>query len=98
MRIVIVTDAWGPQVNGVVSTLKASRQRMEALGHEAMILSSQELPTFACPTYPEIRLAYALSFSWEAATQQLLQNLTPTRAEAKQADAMLSALNAEAAR
>lgn len=58
MRIVIVTDAWDPQVNGVVNTLKASRLHMQALGHEVQILSPQELPTFACPTYPEIRLAY----------------------------------------
>lgn len=57
VRIVIVTDAWDPQVNGVVSTLKATRQRLQAAGHEVQILSPQGLPTFACPTYPEIRLA-----------------------------------------
>jgi glycosyltransferase involved in cell wall biosynthesis len=58
MRIAIVTDAWEPQINGVVNTLRATRDCMLARGHEVLILSNQNQKTFACPTYPEIRLAY----------------------------------------
>ncbi len=58
MRILIASDAWEPQVNGVVNTLKATRQCLQAAGHEVLVLSSTGLKTFACPSYPEIRLAY----------------------------------------
>jgi len=57
MRILIVTDAWEPQVNGVVRTLKSTRRELQALGHEVDILSPLEFPTLPCPTYPEIRLS-----------------------------------------
>lgn len=57
MRILIATDAWAPQVNGVVNTLMANRGRLQQLGHEVLILSAEGMPTFSCPTYPEIRLA-----------------------------------------
>lgn len=58
MRIVIATDAWAPQVNGVVNTLMATRERLERLGHDVLVLSAANMRTFSCPTYPEIRLAY----------------------------------------
>ena len=34
MKIAIVTDAWYPQINGVVRTLTKTREGLEALGHE----------------------------------------------------------------
>jgi glycosyltransferase involved in cell wall biosynthesis len=58
MRIMIVTDAWEPQVNGVVRTLKMTCREMERRGHRVEILSPQEFRSFPCPTYPEIRLAF----------------------------------------
>lgn len=58
MRIVIATDAWAPQVNGVVNTLMATQERLQRLGHDVLVLSSANMRTFSCPTYPEIRLAY----------------------------------------
>lgn len=58
MRIVIVTDAWEPQINGVANTLKATRDCLLMRGHDVMILSADQIKTFACPGYPEIRLAY----------------------------------------
>lgn len=58
MRILIASDAWEPQVNGVVNTIKATSACLRGLGHEVMILSSNDLKTFCCPTYPEVRLAY----------------------------------------
>lgn len=59
MKILIVTDAWDPQVNGVVRTLKSTRRELEKMGHVVDILSPLEFKTVACPTYPEIRLSLA---------------------------------------
>jgi glycosyltransferase involved in cell wall biosynthesis len=57
--IAIVTDAWHPQVNGVVTTLGRTKAGLEALGHRVFLLSPSLFPTLPCPTYPEIRLALA---------------------------------------
>ena len=57
MRIAIVTDAWAPQVNGVVTTLQRTAAALETLGHEVRVLSANGHVTIPCPTYPEIRLA-----------------------------------------
>lgn len=59
MRIAIVTDAWTPQVNGVVRTLQAVRAELEASGHEVLVVSPDLFRSLPCPTYPEIRLALA---------------------------------------
>ena len=59
MRITIVTDAWAPQVNGVVRTLSATRAELEALGHVVTMITPRSFATFPCPSYPEIRLALA---------------------------------------
>lgn len=59
MRIAIATDAWSPQVNGVVRTLQAVRAELERLGHEVLIVSPDLFYSLPCPTYPEIRLAFA---------------------------------------
>ena len=54
----IVTDAWEPQVNGVVRTLKMSRRELELMGHRVEFLSPLQFRSFPCPTYPEISLAF----------------------------------------
>lgn len=59
MKIAIVTDAWTPQVNGVVRTLQAVRAELEASGHEVLVVSPDLFRSLPCPTYPEIRLALA---------------------------------------
>ncbi len=56
MRIAIATDAWSPQVNGVVTTLGRTRDELIALGHEVLMITPQGRRTVPCPTYPEIRL------------------------------------------
>lgn len=56
-RIAIVTDAWAPQVNGVVRTLTATVRLLEARGHEVMVIAPHQFRSLPCPTYPEIRLA-----------------------------------------
>ncbi|WP_277981972.1 glycosyltransferase family 4 protein [Sphingomonas phyllosphaerae] len=57
MRIAIVTDAWAPQVNGVVRTLEAVIAELRAGGHDVLVVSPSGAPSLPCPTYPEIRLA-----------------------------------------
>lgn len=57
MRIVIVTDAWQPQVNGVVRTLLTTRGELVARGHDVTVIAPDQYRSVACPTYPEIRLA-----------------------------------------
>jgi glycosyltransferase involved in cell wall biosynthesis len=57
MRICLVTDAWYPQVNGVVRTLETLSQQLVRQGHELRHLTPEGFPTIPCPSYPEIRLA-----------------------------------------
>ena len=57
MKIALVTDAWRPQVNGVVTTLSTTRAMLEAMGHCVMVVSPSDFRTVPCPTYSEIRLA-----------------------------------------
>ena len=59
MRIAIVTDAWAPQVNGVVRTLAMVTAELRALGHQVLLVTPDQFRTVACPGYPEIRLALA---------------------------------------
>jgi glycosyltransferase involved in cell wall biosynthesis len=57
MRILLVTDAWHPQVNGVVRTLTTLKTELETAGHEVIYITPDQFHTVPCPTYPEIRLA-----------------------------------------
>jgi len=59
MKIAIVTDAWAPQVNGVVRTLTAVTGELCRGGHRVAILAPDQFRSLPCPTYPEIRLALA---------------------------------------
>jgi glycosyltransferase involved in cell wall biosynthesis len=57
MRIMIVTDAWFPQTNGVVRTLAHTAAWLGRFGHEVRTLTPQDFRSVPCPTYPEIRLS-----------------------------------------
>jgi glycosyltransferase involved in cell wall biosynthesis len=59
MRILVATDAWQPQVNGVVRTLTALAKAAPAFGAEVVFLTPNEFRNFPLPTYPDIRLALA---------------------------------------
>lgn len=59
MRILIATDAWHPQVNGVVRSLETMAQAASALGAEIDFLTPQDFYSFPMPTYREISLALA---------------------------------------
>jgi glycosyltransferase involved in cell wall biosynthesis len=56
-RILIVTDAWHPQVNGVVRTLGTTVRHLQALGHTVEVLEPSGFPQLPVPFYPEIRVA-----------------------------------------
>lgn len=58
MRIVLVTDAWRPQTNGVVRTLSLTARELERAGHAVEVIDPAVFRTVPCPTYPEIRLAW----------------------------------------
>ena len=73
MRIAIVTDAWSPQVNGVVRTLQSVRAELERQGHEVLVISPERFHSLPCPTYPEIRLAFART----AAVGRMLADFRP---------------------
>ena len=57
MKILIVTDAWYPQVNGVVRTLDETSKQIKKLGHEVKLITPEGFLTIPCPTYPEIKLS-----------------------------------------
>ncbi len=56
-RILIVTDAWAPQVNGVVRTLSAVADELASMGRVPLVIGPDKFRTIPCPTYPEIRLS-----------------------------------------
>jgi glycosyltransferase involved in cell wall biosynthesis len=56
-RIVIVSDAWRPQVNGVVRTLSTVSGELRGMGHSVEVIGPDRFRTLPMPTYPDIRLA-----------------------------------------
>lgn len=56
-KVVIVTDAWEPQINGVVRTLKATRAELIQMGYDVQMIIPNDFLTLPCPTYAEIRLS-----------------------------------------
>jgi glycosyltransferase involved in cell wall biosynthesis len=57
LRIAIVSDAWRPQINGVVRTIETIVRLLQAEGHEVEVFGPDRFRTLPCPTYPEIRLS-----------------------------------------
>ena len=57
MKIALVTDAWQPQVNGVVTTLVELVQSLRAGGDEVLVIEPGQFRTRPCPGYPGIDLA-----------------------------------------
>jgi len=56
-KILIVSDAWAPQVNGVVRTLSYTKKCLESFGYQVFVITPDQFFSIPCPTYPEIRLA-----------------------------------------
>ena len=61
MRILIISDAWRPQVNGVAVTLQMLSQELRALGHEIEVIGPDQFRTVSMPSYRSIHLAVAPS-------------------------------------
>ncbi len=59
MHLLIATDAWSPQTNGVVTTLRNTLRELARLGHTVTLVTPERFRTVGCPSYPEIRLALA---------------------------------------
>jgi hypothetical protein len=59
MRILVATDAWKPQVNGVVRSLESVARAVREFGAEIEFLTPQAFASVPLPTYGEIRLALA---------------------------------------
>lgn len=57
MRLAVATDAWFPQVNGVVRSLATTIERIRQRGMDVDVVSPDLFRSMPCPTYPEIRLA-----------------------------------------
>ncbi len=68
MKIVIATDAWQPQVNGVVRTYENMQCELTGFGHDVHIIHPGQFNTMPCPSYPSIRLAL---FPYRGVSQQL---------------------------
>ncbi|MBB3409286.1 glycosyltransferase involved in cell wall biosynthesis [Rhizobium sp. BK316] len=58
-RLVIVTDAWHPQVNGVVRSIENTNRELAKMGVEVSMVTPERFASIPCPTYPEIRLSIA---------------------------------------
>lgn len=57
MHVAIVSDAWFPQINGVVRTLSRTRDELIKMGHQVTMVTPDQFHNIPCPTYPEIKLA-----------------------------------------
>jgi glycosyltransferase involved in cell wall biosynthesis len=73
MRILVATDAWHPQLNGVVRTLTMMAEAAEGFGVQISFLTPQSFRTFAMPSYPDLRLA----LPGPAKTAQLIEQAQP---------------------
>jgi glycosyltransferase involved in cell wall biosynthesis len=74
IRLVLVTDAWSPQVNGVVNSLEHVIGSMRDRGDEVMVIAPDRFRTIPCPTYPEI----PLSLASPGAINALMEEAAPT--------------------
>jgi glycosyltransferase involved in cell wall biosynthesis len=57
VKILIVSDAWMPQVNGVVRTLATVRDELTAMGHRVEVIGPDRFVTIPAPSEPDVRLA-----------------------------------------
>lgn len=73
MKILIVSDAWHPQVNGVVRTLAMTEAELTQMGHRVDILGPDRFRTVPLPSYPEIRIA--VDAEWRM--RRLLRDANP---------------------
>jgi 1,2-diacylglycerol 3-alpha-glucosyltransferase/glucuronosyltransferase len=73
VKIAIATDAWQPQVNGVVRSLATTAERLQRRGYDVLVIEPERFWNIPCPTYPEIRLALGCG----PAVRQTLREFEP---------------------
>jgi glycosyltransferase involved in cell wall biosynthesis len=73
VRLTLITDAWEPQTNGVVTTLRHTCHELETRGVEVLRVTPQGFPSVPCPSYPELRL----SLPWRRRFDRLLGDFRP---------------------
>ncbi len=61
MKIALISDAWRPQINGVVTTLTKTSQILQSMGYELETITPDRFRNWPCPSYPTIRLALGCS-------------------------------------
>jgi len=66
-KIAIVTDAWHPQINGVVTTLTRTINHLQGVGYQVKAITPEWFTSVPCPSYSEISLALAGPRSLERA-------------------------------
>jgi glycosyltransferase involved in cell wall biosynthesis len=74
MRVLIATDAWRPQINGVVRSLEHMAEEAPRFGAEVVFLTPERFRSFPMPTYPEIRL----SLTRPGTITRILDEVKPT--------------------
>ena len=72
MKLLLATDAWQPQVNGVVRTLNQVVGGLKDKGHDVEVVAPADYPTVPLPTYPEIKIAY-----WLKGLRQRVEHFDP---------------------
>lgn len=58
MRIALISDAWHPQINGVVTTLTNTVATLKTLGHEVELITPDRFKTYPWPGYPDVGMAF----------------------------------------
>lgn len=75
LKIAFITDAWHPQINGVVTTIDNTCKSIRAEGGEVLMITPDQFRTIPCPTYPSIKLSI-LSYP---KVKRLLDDYAPDR-------------------
>lgn len=73
MKLALITDAWFPQVNGVVRSLATTVEHLRLRGHQVEVIEPGLFRSWPCPSYPEIRLALGCG----AAVRRMLDAMQP---------------------
>lgn len=74
MRVLIISDTWHPEINGVVRTLEETAKQLRRMGHEVEIVGPEPgWRTFSAPAYPNIKL----EFFARARLRRILENFNP---------------------
>lgn len=71
MKIALITDAWRPQINGVVTTLQKTCEHLRAFGHTVETFTPDQFSNWPCPSYSEIRLAWGCGTKLRRRLKQL---------------------------